>query len=379
MSYIGKLDATTNPDYAIPFLTAACVSCLLFICSQESPRYVDLAIMRGRPVAIVTLSCFIIFIITATTYWWRTIDDDGNHRSLSSLLAPLSHGLTTPNSASGDLFPIGKKVAVIVETRPLQSLIPLILHFASVLGPEWPILFFTRASTVSTLSAFGHGSQPFKRLVNSGQVKIIELPTDPYLGNYLGLSHFLASEWFWGQMGPAEYMLNFQTDSILCANSGRQVEDFFGYDFVGAWHPWVPGAFNGGLSLRNVSLARKVVSTYNIADDVGGGTKDGEYEDVWFCRKMKTLGGRFPDEKRASEFAVDLVWGERPMGYHGVSKDVQKDILGKERVKQMFEWCPEAKLAVSQKEIIELNEDEKNSGAIVEDVQTTGGGSLTFG
>ncbi|KAH8778259.1 hypothetical protein F5882DRAFT_359073 [Hyaloscypha sp. PMI_1271] len=308
--------------------------------------------MRGRPFAIVTLSCFIIFIITATTYWWRTIDDDGNHQSLSSLLAPLSHGPTTPYSASGDLFPIGKKVAVIVETRPLRTLIPLILHFASVLGPEWPILFFTRASTISTLSAFGHGSQPFKRLVNSGQVKIIELPTEPYLGNYLGLSHFLA---------------------------GRRVEDFFGYDFVGAWHPWVPEAFNGGLSLRNVSLARKVVSTYNIADDVGGGTKDGEYEDVWFCRKMMTLGGRFPDEKRASEFAVDLVWGERPMGYHGVNKGAQKDILGKERMEQMYEWCPEAKLAASHKEILELNEDEKNSGAIVEDVQTTGGGSLTFG
>jgi len=173
-------------------------------------------------------------------------------------------------------------------------------------------------------------------------------------------------------------MLNFQTDSILCANSGRKVEDFFGYDFVGAWHPWVAGTFNGGLSLRNVSLARQVVSTYNIADDVGEGTKDGEYEDVWFCRKMTILGGRFPDEKRASEFAVDLVWGERPLGYHGVNKNSQKEFVGEERIEQMYEWCPEAKLA-SQWDVIELNEDEKNSGSIVKDVQTTGGGRLTFG
>jgi Protein of unknown function (DUF5672) len=342
---------------------------------------IDRAIMRGRPVAIATLSCLIIFIISATTYWWKASDEDGNHRSLSSLLAPLSHGSTTTNSnpASGDLFPIGKKVAVIVETRPLRTIIPIILHFAGILGPEWPILFLTRASAISTLSAYGHGSQPFKRLVNTGQVKIIELPTEPYLGNYLGLSHFLASEWFWNQMGSAEYMLNFQTDSILCANSARKVEDFFGYDFVGAWHPWVPGTFNGGLSLRNVSLARKVVSTYNIADDVGAGTKDGEYEDVWFSRKMRTLGGRFPDEKRASEFAVDLVWGERPMGYHGINKDTQKEILGEERMRQIFEWCPEAKLAESQNEMVELNEDEKSSGPILEDVQTAGGGTLIFG
>jgi hypothetical protein len=333
--------------------------------------------MKGRPVAIAALSCFVVFIITATTYWWRTTDD---HRSLSSLLAPLNPSCPavtpTPNSspASGDLFPVDKKVAVIVETRPVRTLIPLILHFASVLGPEWPILFFTRASVLSALEAFGHGSQPFKRMVKSGQVKIIELPTEPYLGNYLGISRFLASKWFWNQLEPAEYMLNFQTDSILCANSGRQVEDFFDYDFVGAWHPWVPGAYNGGLSLRNVALAQKVVSMYNISDDVKEGTKDGWYEDVWFCNKMKGLGGRFPTEEVASEFSVDIIWGERPLGFHGINKTVQI-----ERAEQIYEWCPEAALAAASGELLQLNEDERNSWPLVEDARTEGGARLPFG
>lgn len=168
-------------------------------------------------------------------------------------------------------------------------------------------------------------------------------------------------------------MLNFQTDSILCANSGRQVEDFFDYDFIGAYHPWVPGAYNGGLSLRNVALARKVVSMYNIADDVAEGTKDGWYEDVWFCRKMKDLGGRFPTIEVASEFSVDLIWAERPLGFHGINKTVQID-----RADQIYEWCPEAALGAASGELLELNEDETNSWPLVEDGATKGGRHLPF-
>ncbi|KAE9379393.1 hypothetical protein N431DRAFT_364588, partial [Stipitochalara longipes BDJ] len=331
--------------------------------------------MRGR---IAALSCFLIFLITASTYWWRAADSDGHHQSLSSLLAPLSSSCcSTSNPAFDDQFPIDKKVAVIIETRPVRTLIPLILHFASVLGPEWPILFFTRASVVSTLAAFGHGSQPFKRMVQSGQIKIIELPTEPDLGKYLGLSNFLASEWFWTQMGSAEYMLNFQSDSILCANSGRKVEDFFDYDFVGAYHPWVSGAFNGGLSLRNVAMARKVVSMYNISDDVDAGTDDGLYEDVWFCNKMKGLDARFPSEEKASEFAIDMTWSERPLGIHGLNRPNREQ--QEERKEEIFAWCPEAALANASTEVLELTEEEMNSMRIVEDVETKGGARLPFG
>lgn len=172
-------------------------------------------------------------------------------------------------------------------------------------------------------------------------------------------------------------MLNFQTDSILCANSVRKVEDFFGYDFVGAWHPWVEGAFNGGLSLRNVSLARQVVERYNIDDDVDTkGSGDGIFEDVWFCRKMRELGGRFPDEETASGFAVDLVWGERPLGYHGVNKSSQWQALGGEKIEEMWRWCPEAKLAVAKQEDLVLNEEELGNYTAFEDGPTEGGRRL---
>jgi hypothetical protein len=210
-------------------------------------------------------------------------------------------------------------------------------------------------------------------MVNNGQVKIIELPSDAPLYNYLGVSHFLASEWFWEQMDPAKHMLLFQTDSILCANSGRQVEDFFEYDFVGAAHPYHPDAFNGGLSLRNVTLSQQVVRMSSIADDVVNGTGFGLFEDVWFCDKMKDLGGRFPTRDRASEFAVDYIWAERSLGYHGINKNEQI-----ERAEKIYEWCPEAALAVASGEVLELNEAEQKINPTIEDVETVGGNRLSF-
>jgi len=67
--------------------------------------------MRGR---IVVLSCFLICLITISTYWFRATDSDGNHQSLSDLLAPLSSTSTVeaPDLALTDQFPIDKKVAV---------------------------------------------------------------------------------------------------------------------------------------------------------------------------------------------------------------------------------------------------------------------------
>jgi hypothetical protein len=323
--------------------------------------------MKGRPVAIAA-SCIVVFLLTV--YWWHT---NNEHVSLSILLAPVSPG-STPNSspAPARSFAVRDRVAAIVETRPLRSLIPLILHFANVLGPEWPILFFTRASTVRTLEAFGQGSQPFKRMVKNGRVKIIELPTHAYLENYEGVASFLASKWFWMQLEPAEHMLLFQSDSILCANSGRRAEDFFEYDFIGAPHPFFPDAFNGGLSLRNVSLSRQIVETWNIADDVVNGTGLGLYDDLWFWDKMKDLGGRFPSGEKASEFSVDFIWAEKPLGFHGLGKGPQK-----ERTEEIYAWCPEAALAFGG--VLGSDEDEKNGQPPIEDVETLGGGLLPFG
>ena len=326
--------------------------------------------MKGRPVIIAAITCALLFILSV--YWWRTASDDGHLQALSNFLAPAP---LNPTTSATDSFAISDRVAVIIETRPLHTLIPLILHFASVLGPEWPILFFTRASTVHTLEAFGGGSRPFQRISKSGQVKIIKLPSEPALSNYLGISHFLASEWFWMQLEPAKKMLLFQTDSIMCANSGKRIEDYLDYDFLGAPHPYIIDAFNGGLSIRNVSLSLEIVRNHKIADDLVNGTKDGLFEDVWFCEKMRSMGAKFPSRELAREFVVDYEWAERSLAFHGVNKGQHED-----RLEEIFAWCPEAALAKDQVLVnLTAEEQTKNSTSYPMDAKTPGGDILTFG
>jgi hypothetical protein len=324
--------------------------------------------MRGRPAILVIA---LVFTIASITFWWHSTDRYGQHGEISSLISSVKTSLTP----SANNFDIQDRVAVIIETRPLLTLIPLILHFANVLGPQWPIMMFTQASTVRTLSVFGQGSAPFARMVASGQIKLVELPSDQYTGNYVGISHFLASKWFWAQFGSAEYMFLFQTDSMICSNSAMKVEDFFGYDFVGAAHPFILEAFNGGLSLRNVTLSRIIVDKYPIEDDIGEGTIDlGAFEDVWFCDKMKKMNATFPSRQLANKFSVDYFYTERPLGYHGINKGQHV-----EKLNETYAWCPEARLGASQ-EVLNLTEEETaRLGPVIEDGETKGGAFLPFG
>lgn len=59
--------------------------------------------------------------------------------------------ITDNASIQQDVQPLGRiikgnKVATIIDNQPLDILVPLILHFSAVLGPEWPIIVFTGPS-----------------------------------------------------------------------------------------------------------------------------------------------------------------------------------------------------------------------------------------
>lgn len=73
------------------------------------------------------------------------------------------------------------------------------------------------------------------------------------------ISRFLTTLWVYKTLlRPAEWLLVIQSDSILCASSRQNLNDFLGYDWVGA--PWNPdGRYggNGGLSLRRVNAIDK--------------------------------------------------------------------------------------------------------------------------
>lgn len=166
------------------------------------------------------------------------------------------------------------KVAAIIETRTSGNIIPLILHFASVLGPSWPIILYTDSASLTSFQS----SHSFNSLISSGRMTLRSLPSGAYFPNWDSVSGFLTSKWLWENLAPAENVLLFQADSILCANAARSVDEFFEWDFIGApiAERWGKG-YNGGLSLRKRQTVLRVLEEWTY------GKKSRPHpEDQWF-------------------------------------------------------------------------------------------------
>lgn len=176
------------------------------------------------------------------------------------------------NSLSGVTANIStsNKVAVIVETRQSGGLIPLVLHFASVLGPDWPVLIYTPAENFGSF----HTSHALLRYIKAGRIVIRPLADGVYFPNWDSVSEFITQKWMWEDLAPAEHVLIFQADSVLCANSVRSVEDFFEWDLIGApIKPQLGIGYNGGLSLRKRRTMLRVLDEFDWKKDP---------EDQWF-------------------------------------------------------------------------------------------------
>lgn len=169
------------------------------------------------------------------------------------------------------------KLALLVEDRPLPALAPVLLHFMAALAPDWRFLFLGSAASLSAVNA----SAAVRSRVGTGRLLLRPMPAGVSTSGTEMVSRFLTSRWLYETaVAPAEWLLVFQTDSMVCANSRLAVDDFLGYDWVGA--PWNPnGAWgrNGGLSLRRVSRILEILRNQERAHD-------SEPEDVWLSERL---------------------------------------------------------------------------------------------
>jgi hypothetical protein len=152
---------------------------------------------------------------------------------------------------------ISNKAAVIIESRYRTNIIPLIIHFNSVLGPSWPILIYTSPESIGGFSS----SAALQRYIQDGVIQIRLLPQTVLFTNSESINEFMMSMWFWESLAPAEHIFIFQSDSMICANAARSVEDYFEYDFVGALLS--RKGYNGGLSLRKRSSILRVLENFD--------------------------------------------------------------------------------------------------------------------
>lgn len=156
------------------------------------------------------------------------------------------------------------KVALLIEDRPVAHLAPLLLHMISVVPPDWRFVFLGSVESV----VFLNNSLAVRMQVRSGKLDLRELPLGFSSKGQEPLSQTLTSVEFWRWLGgkdtwdwedpyvdeeeaeaeeerngvvpgrrpQVEWVLIFQTDSILCANSKASLNDWLHYDWVGA--PW---------------------------------------------------------------------------------------------------------------------------------------------
>lgn len=223
--------------------------------------------------------------------------------------------------------------AVIIESTVIPNLIPIMLHFATVLGPSWGMILFTLQDRwIEPLSP------AFQRHLASGRIEVRFLPKDAELTSSQAVSRFLTSPWLWEQVVRAKRVLLFQTDSILCSKSMAAVEDYFQYDFVGApIDPIYGQGYNGGLSIRNPKVFLQVTQEVDYESSGQG------FEDQFFYLELKKRGVEMPPEEVAKTFAVETVFYETPLGYH------QPQRWQAERMQDIEEWCPEVKMLIGRR------------------------------
>ncbi|PSR81260.1 hypothetical protein BD289DRAFT_336307, partial [Coniella lustricola] len=226
-------------------------------------------------------------------------------------------------------------VAVIMETNPatVANLVPIMLHFANVLGPEWPVVLLTlRANWVEP------PSPAFRRMMAARRIHIYFLPDDTAFPDHTSVSKFLTRAWFWERFESADRVLLFQADSVLCARSERRVDDFAEYDLIGApINPQYGIGFNGGLSLRNPKA---------MLDIIRDPASNSESEHKHDKRDSSTPpppqppppppAVRLPTIEVAKQFAVETIWNNQPLGYHQPFR-----WLTPTQKIAAINWCPE--------------------------------------
>lgn len=235
------------------------------------------------------------------------------------------------------------KVALIIEPRPLPHLVPQILHMISVVPPDWRFLFIGSNKSVASVGR----AYATKHQQVIGKMDLMVMPEPWEIESKEKIYRMLTDIRFYDEFLPGvEWILKYESDSILCANSQESLNDWLDWHWAGA--PRTPDdrfSGNGGLSLRRVSAIRKVLSfqaRYN----------DSQPEDEWFGKRLYILPGAKVAAGTDGMLATEDFYHENTMGFHVRESGMQlADAVWKDPVqrRKIFDYCPELSLIMDMK------------------------------
>ena len=254
-------------------------------------------------------------------------------------------------------------IAVIVEPRKHELLVPVVKNAMTVLGDKWKIQIFHGTENAEFIR-----NSELRDEIISGKVFLSNLGVSD-LKNPL-YSTLLLSSVFWENVF-GENILIFQTDSVLCGGSKLKVDDFLKYDYIGApWRDMGTSCFiykdgagykaissdetsleklqlsgaqeiqshqtkigNGGLSIRKRS------KTLNVLQKVHAeGVFLAEYEDRYYScvAEDSRMGWQSADFETAKKFSAGEIPCDGAFGTHQPWSAMQKHELD-----QLGGWCVE--------------------------------------
>ncbi|RYP31466.1 hypothetical protein DL767_005757 [Monosporascus sp. MG133] len=251
------------------------------------------------------------------------------------------------------------KLALLIEPRPMPHLVPQILHMISVVPPDWRFLFI--GSNKSVISVGRSCSTKHQQKI--GKLDLMVLPEPWEIDSKEKVYRMLTDVRFYDEFLPGvEWILKYEYDSILCANSPTSLNEWLHWDWAGAAR--VQNARysgNGGLSLRRVSTTKRVLrfqSRYN----------DTQPEDEWFGHRVTVLPGAKVASGENGQLAVEDIYMPNPMGFHVRDRGSQlaEGIWNDpDRRKEIFDYCPELSLIMDMKLEVERCPGDTRTGKIL--------------
>lgn len=123
------------------------------------------------------------------------------------------------------------KVALLIEPRPLPHLVPQLLHMISVVPPDWRFLFI--GSELSVVSVGRTYATQHQQVI--GKLDLMVLPEPWRIDSKENIYRLLTDMRFYDEFLPGvEWILKYEHDSILCANSETSLNDWLDWDWAGA-------------------------------------------------------------------------------------------------------------------------------------------------
>jgi hypothetical protein len=218
----------------------------------------------------------------------------------------------------------------------------------SLVPHDWRFLYIGSAKSVAAISR----SKAIQYQQAAGKLDLM-VPREPWeIQDKEHVWRMLTDPRFYDELIPGvEWLLKYESDSMLCAMSEQSLDDWLEYDWAAA--PRTPNdrfAGNGGLSIRRVSAIKKVLSFQRRENDT-------QPEDEWYGKRLaegmsSKMGLRIANASESSHFSVEEVYSEKPMGFHlrdGIGHLPENVWKSKAQREKIFEYCGDIKIILPMK------------------------------